>query len=57
MAKRTALDEVVEAGLVLGALWLGIEILKSLSRPVCPNCKTQVAQGTTICPNCGRLLI
>jgi len=46
-------DDIVKAGLVIGAILLGIGIIDALSKKTCPNCKRQVDKNLEVCPNCG----
>jgi len=49
-------DELLKAVALIGGTWLGIEILKSLSKKEivydCPVCRYPVKFGTAVCPNC-----
>lgn len=52
--KRNLSDDLIELGLILGVLWLGLEFLKQYS---CPTCRQPVSKLLKRCPNCGRDLI
>lgn len=53
-------DGILGAIAIIGATWLGIEILKSLSKKEtvysCPVCNFSIKYGTQRCPNCNSLL-
>lgn len=51
-------DDLVEAGALIGGMWLTLEIIKAFSKKVykCPICQTEVIYGTQRCPTCNNQL-
>ena len=47
-------DTLVKLGIFLGALWLGAEVVRSLSDYTCPSCNAKVIKGTMKCPECNQ---
>lgn len=46
-------DDIVKAGLVIGAIILGAGIIDALSKKTCPVCKNRIDNNAKVCPHCG----
>lgn len=49
-------NNIVKAGLVLGAILLGAGIIEALSKKECPVCKRKIDKNAKQCPYCGARL-
>jgi predicted amidophosphoribosyltransferase len=49
-------DDIVKAGLILGALILGAGIIDALSKKTCPVCGKKIDKNAKQCPHCGAWL-